>query len=361
MNELNNIYDDYGDLSKENYFVRCFNTIPSQLLLELPLEVSKKNMELVLQELDFTTYDINLVNQKWQTSNNKHDNTEADFPCVCFYKSQVTSLCILVALSNGELSLEFLYDHVDTELENWIISTYRKVRDKLGKKKSPTFKILSRGGSDFYTEDININHFTVDVEKLYNDDFLEIHQIIHDSLQVETSGLILLHGQPGTGKTSYIKSLLSEHGSSKFIFVPNDFVNALLQPDFISFLITNKNAILVIEDAEKVITSRDSTNQNSVVSTILQLTDGLFSDYLNIKIICTFNTSIDKIDKALLRKGRMIAFYEFKALSSQKSNKLLKSLGLEGDSTEKTLAEIFNFSKNGFEDKKDEQSIGFQQ
>lgn len=97
----------------------------------------------------------------------------------------------------------------------------------------------------------------------------------------------------------------------------------MLHPDFISFLLKHQNAILIIEDAEKVLMSREQMNENSVVSTILQLTDGLFSDYLNIKIICTFNTSLDKIDKALLRKGRMIAYYEFKALIPEKANEIL--------------------------------------
>ena len=64
------------------------------------------------------------------------------------------------------------------------------------------------------------------VERFYNDDFLPIHQTIASSIESEdTSGLILLHGSPGTGKTSYIKSLLGAHLESSFIFIPNDFVN----------------------------------------------------------------------------------------------------------------------------------------
>jgi len=133
----------------------------------------------------------------------------------------------------------------------------------------------------------------------------------------------------------------------------------LLQPDFITFLISQKNAILVIEDAEKVIASRENESKNSVVSTILQLTDGLFSDYLNIKIICTFNTQIDNIDKALLRKGRMTAFYRFKALNIKKTNAILESFGYKGVDKELTLADIFNFENNDFEKSDKKKSIGF--
>ena len=96
---------------------------------------------------------------------------------------------------------------------------------------------------------------------------------------------------------------------------------------------------------EKVITSRDQLREGSVVSTILQLTDGLFSDYLNIKIICTFNSNLSQIDSALLRKGRMIAMYEFEALSKQKTNKLLSDIGAETSEVEMTVADIFNHSE----------------
>jgi ATP-dependent 26S proteasome regulatory subunit len=96
----------------------------------------------------------------------------------------------------------------------------------------------------------------------------------------------------------------------------------------------------------------------SVVSTILQLTDGLFSDYLNIKIICTFNTNIERIDKALLRKGRMIAKYKFTALSAEKTKALAEKLGYENVKGSMTLADIFGLDKHDFKDP-DKKAIGF--
>ncbi len=64
--------------------------------------------------------------------------------------------------------------------------------------------------------------------------------------------------------------------------------------------------------------------------------------YLRIQIICTFNAPLTRIDKALLRKGRVIASYEFKPLTIKKSNTLLKSLNSEYITTkEMTLAEVF--------------------
>lgn len=356
--QLLNSYDPYGDFIKENYFIQSFNCLPSKLLLELPVEGSSKKMQAFIDLIDFDHYQLEIVFKNWETSSNKNAPKNADFPYQYLYKSQVKKLCILITLEHEEIRTSFLYDQLDKELESWILETTKTLRNHLGKTASPIFKVLSKSERGFYTEEININHLEVDVSKFYNDDFLNTHQSIDKALTVDASGLILLHGAPGTGKTSYIKSLLSKHAKKNFIFVPNDFVKELLQPDFISFLISNKNSIFVIEDAEKVITSRENHN-NSVVSTILQLTDGLFSDYLNIKIICTFNISIDRIDKALLRKGRMIAFYEFKALSTEKSNALLTSLKAPETTEPMTLAEIFNYHKEGFENNGQSNSIGF--
>lgn len=67
---------------------------------------------------------------------------------------------------------------------------------------------------------------------------------------------------------------------------------------------------IVIEDAEDLLVSRD-TNHNSGISMLLNLTDGLLGQSLGIQVICTFNTHVSNIDRALLRKGRLIALYEF--------------------------------------------------
>jgi len=104
--------------------------------------------------------------------------------------------------------------------------------------------------------------------------------------------------------------------------------------------------------------TRENGADDSVVSTILQLTDGLFSDFLNIKVICTFNTTIDRLDKALLRKGRLIAKYQFSALSPEKSSALARKLGHEDVTGSLTLADIFGLDKPGF-NKAKQKNIGF--
>ncbi|MGK0389906.1 MAG: hypothetical protein ACI94Y_002651 [Maribacter sp.] len=359
MAELINAYDSYNDFERYSYFTVCYDMLPSNLLLDTPLEVNKENMEAVIEAIDFDEIEMEVIFKNWNTEDAKNADFSKDFPYRYLFKSRSRKIIIWITLENEELTVDFLYDVVDEALEKWVISTNHHVRTQFGIDRSPVFKVLSRNNHCFFTEDVRTDSFELDVDKMYNDDFKEVNEIIVDSLSTNTAGLILLYGTPGAGKTSYIKNLITTHQKNKFIFIQNEFIKELLHPDFISFLLKNRNSILVIEDAEKVITTREYSNENSVVSTILQLTDGLFSDYLNIKIICTFNTNIEKIDKALLRKGRMIAYYEFKPLDSKKVNAIMSELGHESNEEEMTLANIFNFNKKGFEKEEKGKKIGF--
>lgn len=163
---------------------------------------------------------------------------------------------------------------------------------------------------------------------MYNDDFTSVHHRIKDEITTENKGIVLLHGVPGSGKTNYIKWLTSQIPSKKFIFVPTTMISSLTDPGFLSILIENKNSVLVLEDCENYIAERTDSDRNTdVVSSILNLADGILSDVMECQFICTFNSDISKIDTALLRKGRLIAEYKFRELSVEKSNQYLQSLG----------------------------------
>lgn len=115
-----------------------------------------------------------------------------------------------------------------------------------------------------------------------------------------------------------------------------------MNPEFMDLLIDNPNAVLIIEDAENVIMDRKFSSYSSV-SNLLNISDGLLSDCLNVQIICTFNSDINMVDDALLRKGRLIAKYEFTKLQAAKAQKLSDQLGFKKAITNPmTIAEITN-------------------
>jgi len=345
MSELLKAFDSDNDFARSSYFTLSFDILASTLYLAISLEANKTNIEKVLKELNLSPDEFTLLYKNWKTEDNCDADFESDYPNEYLYKSLHHKQLIWVDLQYDTLYINFYYDCNDAKLEENVLQMNHKIRQKFGLTKTPTFQVLTKSSTRFDTEDVRTEYLKIDLGNQYNDDFKAVKERIDKSINTKESGLILLYGKPGTGKTTYIKSLISEHDKSNFIFIQNEFVKSLLDPDFISFLLQQRNAILIIEDAEKVITSREQLREDSVVSTILQLTDGLFSDYLNIKVICTFNTSLSKIDTALLRKGRMLAKYEFDKLTLQKTNQLLATLNLPASEKPLSVSDVFNMNQ----------------
>jgi hypothetical protein len=207
-----------------------------------------------------------------------------------------------------------------------------------------------------------IKNYDLDLNENYNDDFLPVHNKIKtwaEDFKARNNKLVLLHGVPGSGKTNYIKYILNSITSSKKIYIPPYLVNSMADPAFFPIIKREKESIIIIEDAEKILINREDSADNSIISILLNLCDGIMADVLNFKIIATFNTDEDKIDAALKRKGRMFLKYKFDSLSEEKTKHLFNKLYGEAPPKKKmTLAEIYN-DENEFGEKKEKKSIGF--
>jgi len=236
--------------------------------------------------------------------------------------------------------VQMFYDHKSNPKT---VELFKKELKEL-KKKVTKFEIgflQSEMGSLF----IKFREFTPYVEdltKFLGDEVESLRQEMVTSINDKSdSGLYLLHGQPGTGKTSFIKTILS-NVSNKAIYITPGFADQLASPDLIGVLMDHPNSVLIIEDAETVLMKRQADNSNAV-SNLLNLTDGFPADFLKLNIICAFNTKLDDIDPALLREGRLKGIHEFTKLSIPKAHELANHLGKEIEITQPmTLAEVCN-------------------
>lgn len=178
---------------------------------------------------------------------------------------------------------------------------------------------------------------------MYNEGFEDIHNKIVKSLKEDESGLYMLYGAAGTGKTTFIRYLIKECATRKmkFVYVPSNLFCDFTNPNILSFLLNHKGCVFIIEDSEDLVTTVDGV-RSTAISDLLNMTDGLLSDAMNIKIICTFNTDTKKIDEALLRPGRCKCKYKFELLDKDRANVVAAKLGLKEVDKDVSLAELFN-------------------
>ena len=210
----------------------------------------------------------------------------------------------------------------------------------------------------------NVDKFELDINKHYNDDFVKAHDKISKWISdytLKNNRLVMLSGKAGTGKTNYIKTLMHETTKLRKIYIPPYYVDSIADPGFFTFIKRYSNSLIIVEDAEKVLISRDLNPNNTAMSALLNLTDGILASVLNFKVVVTYNTSDKDIDTAITRKGRLFMKYYFDKLEEHKTKKLFEELYGKSETPpekEMTLADIYEHEPNGAA-VKEERKIGF--
>ncbi len=160
--------------------------------------------------------------------------------------------------------------------------------------------------------------------------------------------LIILMGEPGTGKTNFIKGLASNTTSCQYIFIHPSFLSSLSDPSILPSLMhfrkEEKSLVFVVEDADTAVTSRSLDNMTTM-SALLNWGDGILGSMLNTKFILTTNARKVDLDPAIMRPGRLAHHLTLDRLNTAEANVVLERLrpgttelfGAEGA----TLAEVY--------------------
>jgi hypothetical protein len=323
-------------------------------------------------------------------------NQEVGFECVYMYEDENTGDTILVNIHKfgtddwdddeevfipvNDISFSLHENKMSEVKDNEITSItfyhtnvltferIQKISSKIAiikdKKKAGHIYLIVQQRNSLDVEPFEIKKPDLDIELNYGKKFAESWEIIqksfNDPKNDERGRLLLLHGLPGTGKSTFI-NYLANNINRKILWLPTMLAESITSPGFITLLMENKGCVLIIEDAERVIGDRSKASSSSVgVSNILNLTDGVLGEALNIHVIATFNTEKENIDEALLRSGRLIAEHKFDKLNVEDSNKLLEKLG-KSHRTDKPmpLCDIYTADLDQIRSEKGEKKIGF--
>lgn len=160
------------------------------------------------------------------------------------------------------------------------------------------------------------------------------------------SSILLLIGPPGTGKTNFIRQLLSATKESVLLTYSEDLKK---MDSLFSYFYDSPERFLIIEDADTYIEKRENGNSN--MKQLLNITDGLTANYKKRVIFSTNLPSLSMVDPALIRPGRCYDVLDFSAYQGEDLVNACKVLNINIDHLQNksyTLAELYSI-KNGEE------------
>lgn len=181
--------------------------------------------------------------------------------------------------------------------------------------------------------------------------------------------LVILHGEPGTGKSFFIRGLLESVKNVKCVLMPAQLAVRLEDPQFLTTMLEEVNdddtkvpILIIIEDADAILTNR-ADGDMSAISALLNMADGIFGSLIDLRIIATTNAKSVDIDVALLRPGRLLEKVHIGLLSSEQAEAIYYRLTEQTKKYSRpiTLTEVYADAGNyrNRRTKEDKKSIGF--
>lgn len=326
---LEDLYRSY--LYESSTYYEVFNVLPSRLIIS---GVTKGFFKKVREVFNLEV----LLEDYVQNPRNTQDIRKT------IYVDSANQVLVVEFLRLAEITYVFHYStKTDKSLIDTCIKLSKKHRVRYPKEDyTPTIELVipTTSGLDTIVKDFNFTALTRnELTIYYGKNFLNIYDRLLEFLDTHRK-LVLLHGQPGTGKSTLIKQLVTETIDNLLYFSPEN-INLLGTPQFTKFLLEHTNKVIVAEDCESVLVNSES--RSNVTSNILNLTDGVLAEIYNCGLLATFNTNITNLDPALVRPGRLFLDYELKALTVEESNIFLEyKNSTKRVDKEMTLAELFS-------------------
>ena len=268
---------------------------------------------------------------------------------------------------NTKLLLEYSSERsksYGTRLKIYIYGRYAKkylrlLKSKIQKKSTGNLRIFNISANSSVNDKDSFQSvisdlIARDVDTLFYENNIKENVIAHIDGFFKTKDLykekninyktsLLLYGPPGTGKSSLANALCNKYGIDMVLIDLNTFDK--LDINMLTKCINgdDKTYLVLIEDIDTVfnVNRQQETlekDDKKVVNKMLQFLDSNSSPN-NVIFICTTN-HIDKLDEAILRKGRIDKNIYVGPISKETAVTMCKSFDISDESIERILAKF---------------------
>jgi hypothetical protein len=184
--------------------------------------------------------------------------------------------------------------------------------------------------------------------------------------------LMIWHGEPGTGKTFAIRSLLMGWRENFNFVIVTDPEKLLESPAYYYEVASapnmnsipgedspddddegstskKKRLLFIIEDSANLISTESRKDDGNKFGKLLNITDGLIGQGREDVFLITFNEALEDIDPAIVRPGRCLSNVEFGKLGDDEVRRWIRKNNLilpEEPITSASLAELYQMKAN---------------
>ena len=171
--------------------------------------------------------------------------------------------------------------------------------------------------------------------------------------------MILWHGPSGTGKTHALRALCREWAGWCDVAIvsdPEEFIGGAghYSPTYLFHVtgfrsrgrVRGRGTLVVLEDAGELMTGEARHAAGQGLSRLLNLTDGILGQGLDVMVLITTNEPLSALHPAVTRPGRLLSEIEFGPLVAARANEWLERRGCERRVDEPTtLAELYSMTR----------------
>ena len=190
--------------------------------------------------------------------------------------------------------------------------------DDVGDKKTldlSYFYMSARSGMSTRDLYVNPEDFKGIYPNLYPD--IDIDKLVRQYTNANEP-ILMLHGEPGVGKTTFVKFMIANGDFKSAAYVKDPKV--MEDGEFWGELTGSNFDLIIFDDLDVDLLPRRKNTESTFMSQLLSYSDGIFTQG-KVKIIVTTNQSVKEIDSALVRPGRCFDFLRLNALKKDDARK----------------------------------------